>query len=507
MTEIEAEIINIGDIGEPPVITLNKEDKISSEPPSKSTRELPSVNFGEGIELLMNDKKKSGGQSSRGNSELDLGDLNKLEDELNGLTKPVAARKVPSKSGLFNKILNNDSGITLNDGDGMSEGISEGLSQMSEGAGPGIKIGPATANAAKEDFNNKTWDGYGKFNNIPINPDKEINPADKLTPEELLTEKFKALRKLEALEKKGVKLSKKYSMDDNLQEMQGEYEMIIAEKEKSNSQKFQGRMLMACVTGLEFLNNRFDPFDIKLDGWAEQINENIDDYDEIFGELHEKYKSKAKMAPELKLLFQLGGSAVMVHMTNTMFKSSMPGMDDIMRQNPELMQQFTQAAVNSMSDTNPGFSGFMNNFMGDQRPAPPPNVATGPPPAPMPTQANRSQRNPMPTNRPDMMRARQQEDGINIEEQYGRVGPQPPERSARGNVVRTVENRPEMKGPSDINDLLSGLKTKSINIQEDPQKESSTISIQELKEMSAAKAPSKSKRRQKSDKNTVSLEL
>jgi hypothetical protein len=58
MTEIEAEIINIGDIGEPPVITLNKEDKISSEPPSKSTRELPSVNFGDGIELLMNDKKK-----------------------------------------------------------------------------------------------------------------------------------------------------------------------------------------------------------------------------------------------------------------------------------------------------------------------------------------------------------------------------------------------------------------------------------------------------------------
>ena len=26
---------------------------------------------------------------------------------------------------------------------------------------------------------------------------------------------------------------------------------------------------------LEFLNNRFDPFDLKLDGWSEQINENI----------------------------------------------------------------------------------------------------------------------------------------------------------------------------------------------------------------------------------------
>ena len=71
-----------------------------------------------------------------------------------------------------------------------------------------------------------------------------------------------------------------------------------------------------------------------------------------------KYRSKAKIAPELKLLFQLAGSGIMIHMTNTMFKSSIPGMDDIMKQNPELMQQFTKAAVNSMGDTNPGFSNF-----------------------------------------------------------------------------------------------------------------------------------------------------
>ena len=127
--------------------------------------------------------------------------------------------------------------------------------------------------------------------------------------------------------------------------------------------KFQGKMLMACITGLEFLNTKFDPFDVKLDGWAEQVNDNIDDYDEIFGELHEKYKSKAKMAPELKLLFQISGSAIMLHMTNTLFKSSLPGMDDIMKQNPELMQQFTQAAVNQMGQTNPGISGFMNGMM------------------------------------------------------------------------------------------------------------------------------------------------
>jgi hypothetical protein len=306
---------------------------------------------------------------------------------------------------------------------------------------------------------------------------------------------------LEALEKKGVKLTKKYGMDSSLAEMQGEYEMIIADKERSNSCKFQGRMLMAAVTGLEFLNNKFDPFDIKLDGWAEQLNENMDDYDDIFSELHEKYKSKAKMAPELKLLFQLGGSAIMVHMTNTMFKSSLPGMDDIMRQNPELMKQFTQAAVNSMGETNPGFSGFMNNVMGgqqqqQQRSMPPPNFSTGPPPSAMQTQTVRSQR---PQNRPDMNMARGgSSDGINIQEQFASVGPEAPEQSRPAN--RPV--RAEMKGPGDINDLLSGLKKKTI--QSDS---SATISAQEMKEMMDAKGPLKTKRRQKSDKNTVSLDM
>ena len=41
-------------------------------------------------------------------------------------------------------------------------------------------------------------------------------------------------------------------MDSNLDEMIGEYETILAEKERSNSVKFQGKMMMACITGLEF---------------------------------------------------------------------------------------------------------------------------------------------------------------------------------------------------------------------------------------------------------------
>ena len=259
-------------------------------------------------------------------------------------------------------------------------------------------------------------------------------------------------------------------------------------------------MLMAAITGIEFLNGRFDPFDVKLDGWSEQINENIDDYDEIFAELHEKYQSKASMAPELKLLFQLGGSAMMVHMTNTMFKSSMPGMDDIMRQNPDLMHQFTQAAATTMGQNNPGLGGFMNMMNGGGQ-APPMPQQSDPmpqfnpqsqarPPPPLATQGPASAPPPVRpgyvplSNRPDINNSRDI----------------PPSERTR---------RPEMKGPSDISGLLSGLKVNktSVDIQNNNDDKGSTISISELKEMQNDNVPLRTKRNRKSEKNTISLDI
>ena len=439
-----------------------------------------SSNFGSGIELLMNDKVKD----NKPKSDIDLEDLNNLENELNDLAGDSSYSSSPfkSKSDLFS-----------NSEEKPSVRFSE----------------PNTTgqNTAETSGNSKTWDGYGKFNNIPINPDKHVPSQPQMTKEEMLREKFKFLRKLEALEKKGVELSKKYNMESSLQEMMGEYETIMEEKTRLNSVKFQGNMLMAVINGMEFLNNRFDPFDIKLDGWSEQINENITDYDDIFGEMYEKYKSKATMAPELKLLFQLGGSAMMVHMTNTMFKSAMPGMDDILRQNPDLMRSFQNAAVNSMAGSNPGFSGFMSNMMN-----PEPQVPSGKgPPAPLATQgpnsaappSNRAGNNSY-GNRPDLSMGRNNfaDDGISLSENYGNTNEQ---------TKRT--SRPEMKGPSDISDILSGLKTKTINIQEArPQtsnnNDSSTISISDLKDLqSGGNLPKKSRRKQKSDSNTVSLDI
>ena len=145
-----------------------------------------------------------------------------------------------------------------------------------------------------------------------------------------------------------------------------------------------------------------------------------------------------KMAPELKLMFQLAASGMMIHMTNTMFKSAIPGMDDIMRQNPDLMSQFTKAAVNSMENTSPGLSGFMKEF----------------------------------TQTP-----------VREEMRVPREQPRP---------------REDMRGPENINTLLSGL-NKKIDL-----KNESTISLEEIDAMTNIPSSRRGKRR--SDKS-ISLPI
>ena len=170
--------------------------------------------------------------------------------------------------------------------------------------------------------------------------------------ENILDEKKKILFELERLKKRGIPISKQYSLASNIDEMKTEFENIKKQREVENSVMFSRKMLMAIVTAIEFLNNRFDPFELKLDGWSENVHESVHEYDDIFEELHEKYKSTGKMAPELKLLLTLGGSAFMFHLTNNIFKSSMPQFQNAAVNNPDIINNMMNKSNKSSNNTN-----------------------------------------------------------------------------------------------------------------------------------------------------------
>ena len=162
-----------------------------------------------------------------------------------------------------------------------------------------------------------------------------------------MTEKKEILYQFDRLRSKGVKVPYDFNMNSNINEMRSSYERMKREREIDASVRFQRKMMMGFVTGCEFLNTRYNPFSVELDGWYEQVHESVDDYDDIFEELHDKYKdSGSNMAPELRLLISLGGSAFMFHLTKKMFSNSqLPKVEEVLQRNPDLMKKFQEASA------------------------------------------------------------------------------------------------------------------------------------------------------------------
>ena len=224
----------------------------------------------------------------------------------------------------------------------------------------------------------------------------------RMSPEQEANAKRDVLYQFDRIERKGVRLPRRFTMDDPLDEMRAELERLKIDRELDISVRFQRKMLMTCVTGIEMLNGKFDPFDVKLDGWSDAMHEQANDYDEVFEELHMKYRGKAKMAPELKLMFMVGGSGVMFHLTSSMFRQSqMPGLEQVMRRNPALARQVQQATMAEMQQQQQqqqpanrggggggGIFGMLSGLMGggSRSASPPP-----PPPPPPPQQQQQYQ--------------------------------------------------------------------------------------------------------------------
>ena len=516
--------LNLSDL-EP--ISLNLTDDFStsgssytqSKPSGSSGSSASSVNFGPGIELLMNDKKRN----ASNNINIDLGDLDKLENELNelsgtsrnvNLSRSGVASSAPSTSyfGDTKSISGLASSLFGFGGNESTQGSAKLVEEIEK---TDSRLGHSTVESMGS---SKTWDGFTKMGDIPPGDIGGAGPSARLTDKEKRRKKRMMIKKLEEWYEKGhIKTSNRFNMESPFDEVEDEYETALEDKRKKDSVKLQGWWFMTFVNSVEYANSAFNPFDLNLDGWGEQVSEDIDSYEEIFSELHEKYKG-GKLAPELSLLLRLGFSACMVNFTNKALSSATPGFNDVIKQSPELMKMFTEATVKNMSQQSPGFA-FANNLVNNPDTI---NTSFGPPPKPVETKSSpptartamqfTSQEPPL--NRPDLAMGRGtmfREKGVDVANMYVDV-------NRNEAPIRTPAPAPrqEMRGPStDIDNILSGLKTKTVNIHEQAtgqgqtsQEDDSMISISSLKDMQNGQMPKRSNRRKNtSNKNTISLDI
>lgn len=148
-------------------------------------------------------------------------------------------------------------------------------------------------------------------NHIPIAPAVNVQ-----------NQKQQYLAKLERLRKKGITLSNTFTMNSSLAEIEDEFIFLKKENDITKNVKLQKNALMSFGSFVEAMNSYMNPFDIRLDSWSESVFESIDDYDDIFEEIHEKH-GDFNIPPELKLIFKLLMSAVFFHVSKIVIDKQM----------------------------------------------------------------------------------------------------------------------------------------------------------------------------------------
>lgn len=149
-----------------------------------------------------------------------------------------------------------------------------------------------------------------------------------VTPEERRVRAREAFVKLQNLEERyKIKLTKPYTIDSDLDEMEEEYSLHMEQIEKNNEQieknnkiKFYKQILLNVVCGVEFLNQKYDPFGYKLNDWGKNMADNLDDYTEVLDRLYEKYKDRVliRLEPEEELYYRFLLSGLITHLSNSL---------------------------------------------------------------------------------------------------------------------------------------------------------------------------------------------
>lgn len=179
-----------------------------------------------------------------------------------------------------------------------------------------IKLSPR--NTEKRHTENRHTERRHTENRYSEKQSQEEMVVKQLTPQEIRMKKIELLRKLSELKTRGFQLTKDYDFSSSLEEMEYEFDLLKSFADKRNGLKLFKNGLINFAAFIEFVNDKYDPFDFHLSGWSEHMNNEVDNWEDVLGELYEKYKGSGKKTPpELKLLGLLIFSASAFHFTKS----------------------------------------------------------------------------------------------------------------------------------------------------------------------------------------------
>lgn len=230
--------------------------------------------------------------------------------------------KTSDISGLLNT-------VKIKDDDNID--ISEDFDFMKDDIVKDFNNNSQSENEEEENDDNNESEKYEEINPPKRNFTNEINQEDL---KELFNDdnyddlpelkqkllKLDLLRRLADLAKNnGTPITTDYNMNSDYYSIKLEYNYHIGirAKKRTVSNFYQG---MICTTkGIEFLNSKFNPFGLNLNGWTMNLEASREELLDVLGELYDKYNVNQSKAttPEMQLIMILIKSMIMTIFTNT----------------------------------------------------------------------------------------------------------------------------------------------------------------------------------------------
>ena len=146
----------------------------------------------------------------------------------------------------------------------------------------------------------------------------EDSAQAEVTEEERKQQVIKLLADLDDLEGRGYAMPKRFNHTSDPDEMEYVRSMGTEFLRRKSGVKISKNILTGVIGVLEMVNSSYDPLGIKLDGFGDNVNENINDYEDVLWRLWQRYgQSFGDNHPLIELFMMLGMAGFQTHMMNS----------------------------------------------------------------------------------------------------------------------------------------------------------------------------------------------
>lgn len=159
--------------------------------------------------------------------------------------------------------------------------------------------------------------------------------------------KREMIEKLKVLKAKNYPINSNFTMDSPYDEVKMEYDVIFKQLKVMDSIKNYRQILLTFFRTFEWFNQsdynvlkRFG-LDLEVNGITDSVNSDVERFDEVFEQIHEKYMTDVEVDPLLKCTFMICMTIFTYHMSQSVMKKMMGMMQQPMMQ-PQVQQHQPQ---------------------------------------------------------------------------------------------------------------------------------------------------------------------